>query len=149
MRFISELVSAGRAEAGSGIVHHSALLTADAGHLSGNSVLRRRLTVVRRLSHRLTVLHRLTHRRLPVRLLHWLTVWLLHWLSVRRLIEIRVAVLERLLGEIRACHSDYQTDKSEEETAAVPRTEVLIALCFHNVANNEAPYSCGNSNTDN
>ena len=111
MRFISELVSAGRAEAGSGIVHHSALLTADAGHLSGNSVLRRRLTVVRRLSHRLTVLIRL----IRIRRLHRLTVWICVRVAVR--IDIYPCVESRENG-----NGHYN---SRREKASAQKSDVI------------------------
>ena len=67
----------------------------------------------------------------------------IHWLTVR------VSVRIRRYAHIGAGDSDHKTDDAEEKTAAEPSAEVLIAFAFHNVANNEAPYSCCNSTADN
>ena len=127
-------VSAAGTESRTRCVHHSAALTADAGHLSGNSVLRRRLTVVRRLSHRLTVgltLHWLTVR------LHWLTIWVCVGIAVWA--AVRIAVLEGLISEVGTGDSDHKTDDPQEKSADKPSAKVGIAFVFHYVAHNKAP----------
>lgn len=75
----------------------------------------------------------LTVRRLTLELLIWIG------LTVRRL-TVGVAVLERHGALVGTGQGDDKTDKPEEESAAEPASEALIAFVFHYRAGHAAPH---------
>lgn len=128
---------------GIGRIHHSAALAAHALWLLGKLLIELwvELPVLVRLPILLIRVLLVGELLILVRL----TVLLvgIHWLTVG------VSVGIRRQAQVGTGNGDYQSDDAEEKTAAEPSAEVLIAFAFHNVANNEAPYSCCNSTADN
>ena len=99
----------------------------------------------------------LIHHRLTVGLtLHWLTVLLvgvlrlvwIHWLIRVHRLTVGVAALERRAGHIGTGHADDDADKTEEESAAEPASEALVAFAFHNIASDAAHGDGGDKAAD-